>query len=131
MLAAGYEIAVGSEQVGWSVISRTNGASRVVLVQGHPEYDPSSLLREYHRDVRRYVLGRARRGAAPAPPLRGPGRLGPARSLHDRIVGGDRDPALVESFPFDEMGDRADWPWRETAIGLYANWMADATERND
>ena len=35
----------------------TCGGSEVVLVQGHPEYDPSSLLREYHRDARRYVLG--------------------------------------------------------------------------
>lgn len=131
VLAAGYEIAVGSEQVGWSVISRTNGSSRVVLVQGHPEYDPSSLLREYHRDVRRYVLGE--RDEEPRLPLDCVARSDWAqlRSLHDRIVGGDRDPALVESFPFEEMGDRAEWPWRETAIGLYANWMADATERND
>ena len=42
--------------VGWSVITKTVGDTEVVLVQGHPEYDPSSLLREYHRDARRYVL---------------------------------------------------------------------------
>ena len=51
--------------------------------------------------------------------------------LHERIVGGERDPALVESYPFDEVGARADlavagrWPPR-----LYANWMAGVTKRS-
>ena len=40
---------------GWAVAAREIGHANVVLVQGHPEYDPSSLLREYHRDARRYV----------------------------------------------------------------------------
>ena len=52
------------------------------------------------------------------------------RTLHERIVGGERDPALVESFPFEEMGARADWPWRAAATGLYANWMAGVTKRS-
>jgi homoserine O-succinyltransferase len=130
VLAAGYDVAVGSEAVGWSVITRSDGHSEVVLVQGHPEYDPSSLLREYHRDVRRYVLGE--RVDEPCLPVDcvAPADRSRLRSLHDRIVGGERDPALVESFPFDEIGDRADWRWRETAVRLYTNWMAGVTERN-
>ena len=40
-------MALQSEEVGWSVITKTVGRSEVVLVQGHPEYDPSSLVREY------------------------------------------------------------------------------------
>ena len=55
VLAAGYRVALASEEVGWSVITKTVGRAQVVLVQGHPEYDPSSLVREYHRDVRRYA----------------------------------------------------------------------------
>src|ERR1700733_7006907 len=53
--AAGYAVALQSEEVGWSVITKTVGRSQVVLVQAHPEYDPSSLVREYVRDVRRYA----------------------------------------------------------------------------
>ena len=53
--AAGYRVALASEEVGWSVVTKTVGRAQVVLVQGHPEYDPSSLVREYHRDVRRYA----------------------------------------------------------------------------
>jgi homoserine O-succinyltransferase/O-acetyltransferase len=130
VLAAGYQVALESEAVGWSVIARSTAGSEVVLVQGHPEYDPSSLLREYHRDARRYVLGE--RDDVPCLPLHcvAPGDWDQLRALHERIIGGERVPALVEAFPFDEVGARADWPWRDTATGLYANWMAGVTKRS-
>ena len=52
---AGYAVVLQSEEVGWSVATKTVGRSEVVLVQAHPEYDASSLVREYVRDVRRYA----------------------------------------------------------------------------
>ena len=48
-----------------------------------------------------------------------------------RIVGGERDPALIEDIPFDQMGERAPWPWRGVAIGLYTNWMAGVPDRSE
>ena len=53
---AGYEIAIQLRSRRLERGDPDVGASKVVLVQGHPEYDPSSLLREYRRDARRYVL---------------------------------------------------------------------------
>jgi homoserine O-succinyltransferase/O-acetyltransferase len=38
-------------------------------------------------------------------------------------VGGERDPALVAAFPFDEVGARAPWRWRGAAVRLYANLL--------
>jgi homoserine O-succinyltransferase/O-acetyltransferase len=127
--AAGYGVALESDAVGWSVITKAVDGSEVVLVQGHPEYDPSSLLREYHRDARRYVLHE--RDDVPCLPLCcvAPDDWEQLRQLHQRIVA-ERDPKLVESYPFDEVGERADWPWRATATGLYANWMAGVTKRS-
>jgi homoserine O-succinyltransferase/O-acetyltransferase len=128
--AAGYRTALASEEVGWSVITKTVGRAQVVLVQGHPEYDPSSLIREYHRDVRRYA-GHERdeppclpRACVSEPDW---SRL---RQLHRRVVGGERDPALVASFPFEEVGDRAPWPWRGVAVSLYTNLMATIPQRS-
>ncbi len=83
---AGYRIAVRSDAVGWAVATRQIGVAQVVLVQGHPEYDPSSLLREYRRDAQALRPARARRAAGPAAALRGPRGLGragtPARGDH-------------------------------------------------
>jgi homoserine O-succinyltransferase len=128
---AGYRLALHSDAVGWSVVTGRRGDTEVVLVQGHPEYDPSSLLREYHRDARRFVLGE--RDEEPCLPLHcvADDDWDQLRSLHERIVAGHREPGLVEGFPFEAMGARAGWPWRAAAIGLYTNWMAGVNMRSD
>jgi homoserine O-succinyltransferase len=127
---AGWAVALHSEEVGWSVITKTVGRSQVVLVQGHPEYDPSSLVREYHRDVRRYAAGE--RDDQPCLPLDCVAEPDWSRlvELHGRVVGGERDPGLVAAFPFDEVGARAPWPWRPTAERLYANLLATIPKRS-
>jgi homoserine O-succinyltransferase len=130
MRAAGYEVLLQSREVGWSVATKTVGRSNVVLVQSHPEYDPSSLVREYARDVRRYV--NRERDELPCLPKdcaigRDWDRL---RLLHVRVMGGERDPALVAAFPFDELGARAPWPWQSAAQRLYANLLATIPKRS-
>jgi homoserine O-succinyltransferase len=128
---AGYRIVIQSEAVGWSVAAREVARSDVVLVQGHPEYDPSSLLREYHRDARRYV--RHERDDIPRLPLHcvAPQDWGDLERLHRAIIGDQRDPALLEAYPFDEVGARAPWAWHGVAKTLYANWLVGITKRSD
>jgi homoserine O-succinyltransferase len=130
VVRAGYSVALQSEEVGWSVVTKTVGQSEVVLVQAHPEYDPSSLVREYARDVRRYAGHE--HDQLPCLPLdcvTGPDwdRL---RRLHERIVAGERDPALVAAFPFDEISAGAPWPWRGVAMRLFANVLATIPKRS-
>jgi homoserine O-succinyltransferase/O-acetyltransferase len=130
VVRAGYSVALQSDEVGWSVVTKTVGQSEVVLIQSHPEYDPSSLVREYARDVRRYAGHE--HDQVPCLPLdcvTGPdwNRL---RRLHARIVGGERDPALVAAFPFDEVCTRAPWPWRGVAQRLYANLLGNIPKRS-
>src|SRR5271168_3870266 len=129
VVRAGYSVALQSDEVGWSVVTKTVGQAEVVLVQAHPEYDPSSLVREYARDVRRYAGHE--QDQLPCLPLdcvTGPDwdRL---RRLHERIVGGERDPALVAAFPFDEVGARAPWPWRAAALCMYGNLLGTIPNR--
>jgi homoserine O-succinyltransferase/O-acetyltransferase len=128
--AAGYAVALQSPEVGWSVITKTVGRSQVVLVQAHPEYDPSSLVREYRRDVRRYTGHECDQlPCLPRDCVAGPDRDG-LRRLHQRVLGGERDPALVAAFPFDEVGARAPWPWRGAALRLYANLLGTIPKRS-
>jgi homoserine O-succinyltransferase len=124
---AGYHIAIESEAVGWSVATRQGNGAEVVLVQGHPEYDPSSLLREYRRDVRRYV--QRERDELPILPLHcvAPRDWAQLEELHRAVIGGQRDPDLVAAYPFDEVGARAPWSWHEVAETLYTNWVNGVT----
>jgi homoserine O-succinyltransferase/O-acetyltransferase len=128
--AAGYRIALQSDAVGWSVATRTIERSDVVLVQGHPEYDATSLLREYRRDARRYVAHE--RDEIPCLPFQcvaeedWPGLV----ELHEMITGEHRDPEVVQAYPFDEVGARATRSWSGVAERLYANWLAGVTVRS-
>lgn len=128
---AGYHVALQSDAVGWSVATRDVGRSNVVLIQGHPEYEPSSLLREYQRDVGRYA--RHEREELPRLPLHcvAPQDWEQLEALHRAVTGDERDPALVEAYPFAEVGARATWPWSATAKRLYANWLAGISRRSD
>jgi homoserine O-succinyltransferase/O-acetyltransferase len=126
--AAGYSVALQSKDVGWSVITKTVGRSEVVLVQAHPEYDPSSLVREYARDARRYAnQDRDELPCLPKDCVTG-ADWGSLRRLHQQVVGGERDPDLLAAFPFDVIGARAPWPWRGAALRLYANLLATIGE---
>jgi homoserine O-succinyltransferase len=129
VLAAGYDVPLFSEEAGWSVATRRVEESSVVLLQSHPEYGPTSLLREYQRDIRRYV--HHERDDRPVLPHRctAPEDEALIDDLHRRITGGERDPVLVERFPFQQIEARAPWPWRATAIELYAAWLANVPER--
>jgi homoserine O-succinyltransferase/O-acetyltransferase len=136
LVAAGYQVALRTETLhpesaGWSMATKLVGRSQVVLVQGHPEYGPSTLVREYQRDVRRYAAHE--RDDLPCLPggCVAPEDWGALAELARRVTGGERDPALVEAFPFDQAGGRAPWPWRTMAIGLYENWLAGVPKRSD
>jgi homoserine O-succinyltransferase/O-acetyltransferase len=122
--AAGYTVVLQSEEAGWSVVTKTVGRSEAVLFQAHPEYDPSSLVREYARDVRRYACHeRDELPCLPKECVTGPD-WDELCWLHERALGGERDPAVVAAFPFDQIGARARWRWRSTALGIYANLLA-------
>jgi homoserine O-succinyltransferase len=130
VLDAGYAVVLQSDEVGWSVATKTVGRSEVVLVQAHPEYDASSLVREYVRDVRRYA-GHLH-DELPCLPIdcaTGPDWDALCR-LQARVVGGERNADLIADFPFDEISARAPWPWRGVALRLFANVLATVPKRS-
>jgi homoserine O-succinyltransferase len=127
----GYNIIVRSDDTGWGVASKVIDGVQVVLVQGHPEYDPSSLIREYRRDVGRYVRGE--RDDLPYLPYHcaSSDDWDLLERVHQEILEGTRDPRVLDQIPFDDIGDRAPWPWRAMAIRLYANWLSNVTLGKD
>jgi homoserine O-succinyltransferase len=128
---AGYCVLIHAEASGWSVASRQEDGCQTLLVQGHPEYDPSSLLREYRRDAGRYV--RREREDVPVLPRNcvAPEDQERLEHFHGLIVGGERDPVIFDTFPFDEVGARAPWTWRNAASRFYANWLTSVDPRED
>jgi len=120
LLAGGYSVLSRSPEVGSDIFVK-QGASLAVFVQGHPEYEPDTLLREYRRDVRRFVAGE--RETYPEIPQGYFDRETAARfaELRDRIMRKPHDQTPV-IFPSTE--GHLSFNWRQSAVRLYTNWLS-------
>jgi len=105
------------------------GRSLFVFLQGHPEYDGGALLREYRRDVKRYLTGVS--GNYPDIPqglLNAAGTLA-AESFRDRALG-HCDPALLAEFPFPAELTAVDGAWQPASRQLATCWLGWLAERS-
>jgi homoserine O-succinyltransferase len=96
---------------------------RLVFFQGHPEYDTVSLLKEYQREVRRFIA-RERRDYPPFPE----NYLPAARPRHPggtprRILTALDRGQTAPQFPEARIALSLDNTWHDTAEGVMGNWM--------
>jgi homoserine O-succinyltransferase len=96
---------------------------RVIYLQGHPEYDTNSLLKEYKREVFRYLNGELHE----PPPLPAHYFSGRAARISERFVR-EAEKALWEDRPLpdnleEEIGPELDNTWGDTAKAIIANWL--------
>jgi homoserine O-succinyltransferase len=120
--AAGYTLLSWSEETGADAFAREE-RSLLLFFQGHPEYEDTTLLKEYRRDVGRYLNGQQ-----PHYPTLPRGYLSTEATqllteFRERAVA-DRNAALMESFPFAPIAAVVHNRWRTAAIALYRNWLA-------
>jgi homoserine O-succinyltransferase/O-acetyltransferase len=121
--ARGYRILAESVRGGWTIASDERGHCSFLLSQGHPEYDELTLLREYRRDVRRYVSGaRAKYPSVPQGYLDKEG----AALLRDfeAVATSERPgPALMAGFPFEVAAAHVAARWQQAAGAMFKNWL--------
>ena len=119
--AAGFEILSASRDTGVDLFVRS-GRSLLVCLQGHPEYEDVTLLKEYRRDVGRFLRGEQR--AWPTLPHGYFGERGlEALARYRRDVEPARDPARFADFPTSALAAELRAPWRSPAVALYRNWL--------
>ncbi len=119
---AGMHVLVESEVAGVHLAVSAD-RFRVVYFQGHPEYDTVSLLKEYKREVNRFITGE--RGGYPPFPENylGPLQRAILEEYRDRVLeargrGDDAPP-----FPEDLITPMLDNTWHDTAEGIVGNWI--------
>jgi len=96
--------------------------------QGHPEYEPVTLLLEFRRDVKRFLDGV--RNTYPDIPV---GYFDPAMEqrlavFRARAIAEPR-PELVVELPCTQDSVPAAAPWRDTAVTIYGNWLTQIGEQ--
>jgi homoserine O-succinyltransferase len=120
--AAGLHILVESEDAGVHLAVSPDGF-RQVFFQGHPEYDIISLLKEYKREVNRFVVG-DRAEYPPAPEnYFGVQSLAILDEHKERILEALDQGRELSAFPERHLVGRLDNTWHDSAEGVLGNWM--------
>lgn len=115
---AGYEVLLASDRAGVHLaVERTRG--RWLMLQGHPEYEAVSLLKEFKREVLRWQAGE-RTDYPPLPQgyLKEEGRRIAARFAE--ACQAERD---GEVFPEDELLPHVECRWTAAAVKVVGNWL--------
>jgi len=125
--AAGYTLLSWSEETGADAFVREE-RSVLLFFQGHPEYEGPTLLKEYRRDVGRYLNGQQShyptlpRGYLSADAAE---RLAQFREQAHTL----RSATLLESFPFATVAAGLECTWRSSSVAMYRNWLACISAR--
>lgn len=116
--AAGMTVLTESKEAGVLLATSSDGL-RFVFLQGHPEYDTTSLAKEYKREVQRFTTG-ARSDYPPLPANYFDASCVALLEAHRRRV----EAGVVEpGFPEDKLAPRLDNTWIDTGKAIFNNWL--------
>ncbi len=126
LVSAGFEVLSAAPECGADLFVHS-ARSLLVCFQGHPEYESTTLLKEYRRDVGRYL-----RGEQVEYPERPVGYFDPLQSAQlagfETLAFGRRSPELIERFPHVDMAQPS--PWFAAAQRIFANWLHVLADSN-
>ncbi len=111
---------VTSEVAGVAIATSSDGF-RQIFCQGHPEYDTTSLLKEYKREIGRFISGER----LDYPPLpvgyNSPEIIEIMNVFYAQLMAGS---VSMADFPDDIVSHYLDNSWRDTAKAIFSNWLA-------
>jgi len=120
--SAGFDVWSVSEETGADLFVH-GGRSLFVCFQGHPEYESLTLLKEYRRDVGRFLSGEHADWPTAPYGYFSPASLDALATFRVR-VSSTRDPALLAEFPMAELTAQIRAEWRPAAVRVYQNWLS-------
>ncbi len=124
----GYTILTKSAEAGVNLFVKKKKKSLFVHFQGHPEYGAGTLLKEYRRDIKRFL-----RKERPTYPKMPRGYFGAAAA---KVLSEFRETALphpceelMAAFPEVTAGDGSESAWHSAAARVYRNWLQYVVSR--
>jgi homoserine O-succinyltransferase len=122
LTASGYQVLTQSAEGGVDSFVKMKKQSLFVHFQGHPEYGAQTLLKEYRRDIKRFL--RAERETYPSMP-KGYFDAVATKLLSDfrGAVLSDRREERMEGFPETALVGGLQNIWRPSAEAIYRNWL--------
>lgn len=120
--SCGYLVLTRSAEGGVDSFVKKKKRSLFVHFQGHPEYEAQTLLKEFRRDIKRFL--RRERETYPSMP-KGYFDATAARLLAEfsDIALSERREELMEGFPEAALVSGLKSTWRSSAMSIYRNWL--------
>jgi homoserine O-succinyltransferase len=120
--SCGYTVLTQDADAGVDSFVKRKRRSLFVHFQGHPEYGEHTLLKEYRRDIRRFVCGE--RETYPTMP-RGYFSAEVTKILSDFQQRALSNPGeeVMAAFPDGAVGGGLHNNWRSSAACIYGNWL--------
>lgn len=119
---AGLQVLVESFSNDVAVATSPDGL-RLVFLQGHPEYDTNSLLKEFKRDLTLWAQGEPT-GLPPFPEHYLTTEAKQILGEHvDALIHAKRNGSVLPSFPEHRVIDMLHNSWADSARSLFANWI--------
>lgn len=127
LVAAGYLVLAKSVAAGVDLFVKKKKKSLFLHFQGHPEYGAQTLLKEYRRDIKRFL--RREREIYPSVPY-GYFDSSAAQLLEDyrESALSDRREETIESFPESVVSGLKNG-WKSSSICVYRNWLNHVASR--
>ena len=120
--ANGYVVLTQSAEGGVDSFVKMKKRSLFLHFQGHPEYGAQTLLKEYRRDIKRFL--RHERETYPSIPKGYFDEESTALLTAFRaVIGSDRREELIEGFPEAALVRKLQKTWHESAASIYCNWL--------
>jgi len=129
LASSGYRIITRLDAAGADTFVAAEGSQSLFLYfQGHPEYEASTLLREYRRDIGRFLRGERERYPAMPHGFFDEEAAALASAFAARALRA-RGEELIADFPTSLLEARLENPWQDFAVGIYGNWVDYLVER--
>jgi homoserine O-succinyltransferase/O-acetyltransferase len=122
LASSDYRVLTRSASAGVDAFARPERHSLFVFFQGHPEYDGDTLLREYRRDVGRFLRGEREEYPAAPQGYFGDAAVAAADSFRVRALD-DRRESLIAEFPMHALEAGIKGAWHAPAVRIYENWL--------
>jgi len=127
---AGLEILVESEEAGVHLAVSEDGF-RIIFCQGHPEYDANSLMKEYKREIGRFIFEGL--GEYPRPPENYFNISNSAilDEYRDRVIAAMAKGNTPPEFPEHLIVPVLDNTWHDSAEAVINNWIGKVYQLTD
>jgi len=122
LIACGYLVLTQSAEGGVDSFVKKKKRSLFVHFQGHPEYGAQTLLKEYRRDIKRFL--KLERESYPSKPTGYFDEVSAQLVAEFRDVAlSDRREELMEGFPEAALSSTLEKTWHSSATAIYRNWL--------